>query len=174
LEKDTSVSRGGRNETPLPDLALTPRQRVLVTERPVFRWQSVPGMKDATVYVVPDDPAEAPRVSKPVRGTEWIPEIPLRPGKTYQWSVSLRVAGKTSPLESRRILFGVMQKQQAEVLATLAVFHMKEGDIYLKARALDNAENAYRLIPPTSPLFTRAERGLREVERARKEKGTSK
>jgi hypothetical protein len=87
LEEDIGNTVGGGSERSLTLLQPAPKS-TLTTNRPTFRWKSVP---HATHYQLTLwntlRPAETQTIER-LTATEWTPERPLTPGAVYEWGVT--------------------------------------------------------------------------------------
>jgi hypothetical protein len=72
----------------------SPVGTVVLTGRPVFRWQSVPGAQKYVVSLY--DPSFQPVAESPgIASTEWQSEKPLAAGQVYIWQVTATVGDQT-------------------------------------------------------------------------------
>ncbi|MEO8370320.1 MAG: hypothetical protein ABI806_14140 [Candidatus Solibacter sp.] len=126
------------------DLA-APMGTSVLTDRPVFRWQAVPG---AAQYVVSlfDDTFHKVGESPILTAAEWQPAQPLERGRVYNWQVSAKVGGATlrSPLppapEARFQVAGAQQAVEIEkARRDHPANHLLLAVLMAKAGALDDA-----------------------------------
>jgi len=96
---------------------LSPVAETVESDRPMFRWTPVSGIKSYRVEVY-DSNFDEVASSGPVTGTEWRPDVPLRRGAVYTWVVA---AG------SKRFPQPPAPEARFEVLATEAAAEVERA-----------------------------------------------
>jgi hypothetical protein len=66
----------------------------VLNDRPVFRWEPVPGAGKYVVAVF-DDRFQKVAESPALTSAEWTPEQPLARGRIYNWQVSAHIGART-------------------------------------------------------------------------------
>ena len=136
---DRSSSLRGRGETESFSL-ISPASKVIVEDRPVFRWERFPRAENYRVYVT-DSVGKVVVKSDSLEPivTHWTADTPLKRDEIYSWSVVALVDGKeiVSPNASAsEVRFKVLSSSDNEQLAmvrksrshlALAVFCAKVG-----------------------------------------------
>jgi hypothetical protein len=152
--------RGGVPEGPVPHLVY-PVGVVVEEDRPVFRWQPIPGARRYGVTLAMDGGAP-PMDSGPVLATEWTPPRALKRGQPYVWQLTVYAgSGSTTapqPPEPEARFF-VLDRQALESLeearGRTSGSHLVMGILDARAGLLDDAEKelkAFAALNPTSPL----------------------
>lgn len=87
------IQLGGGSDTASFDL-IGPMGTAVLTDRPTFRWKSVPGASQYVVTVYDENFNQLAK-SPAVNATEWQPGRPLPRGRIYNWQTSATVGRKT-------------------------------------------------------------------------------
>jgi hypothetical protein len=125
---------------------LYPTRRVLIEDRPVFRWGRLP---DATYYRVYVLDANGNQVGQsedlPPTEAEWKPPTPLRRGQIFSWVVTAFVDGKevvSPPASAPEMKFAVLSTNDLQELNRLKQqhSHLALGVFYARAGLLTEAE----------------------------------
>jgi hypothetical protein len=141
-----------------------PLATVTVSDRPVFRWQAVPGAQAYTVSVR-DEALHPVAESPPVTDPTWTPEQPLPRGRVYVWQVTARRAqgSVTAPAPPAPMAkFRVLEAEPARTLERLAreqpAAHLVLGILHAQAGARVEAQRYLSQVPRESHYFDLAER----------------
>lgn len=159
----------GQSPDDTPFALRGPVGRVVVTDRPTFRWQPLAGATDYTVAVF-DANFNGVSASEPQSATQWQPTQPLPRGGIYFWQVTARKDGRafTSPVAPApraqfKILEGEKLREIAQVKGSRPDSHLVLGLLYARAGLLDEAERELRLLAKANPRSEVAGRLLRRV-----------
>ena len=135
---------------------LSPRDVVVETDRPTFRWGVLDVAEDYTVTVYDANGQVA--TSGPITGTEWTTPIPLERGITYSWQISAlrrgeRVVSPQPPLpEARfRILDQPAMSMLARLRETVGNSHLVMGVFYWKHGLLADSEREFEALSKANP-----------------------
>lgn len=157
---------------PAPPPAFTPTAPVataVLTDRPRFQWQALPGAASYTVEVFDED-LRPVTSSPPLAATEWAPEQGLPRGQNYTWQVTA-LRGAESVIAPRApapaVRFRVADAEAAarieRVQAAHPDAHLLLGILYLQAGALPEARRELGSVPPTDPHAAVARRSLERI-----------
>lgn len=154
-----------------------PVGKVLLTDRPTFRWSQMDG---ATSYVVEVYDADFKLVAaSPQLPTQlWAAPESLEGGKIYSWQVKAVKDGQevTSPRppapQARfRILDRAKATELAKAMRTYASSHLVLGLLYSEAGLLTEAEQQLRLLQKANPDSEIARKLLYQVQALRRKSG---
>lgn len=148
---------------------IAPSRTVIVTNRPTFKWKSLPGATAYTVFVN-DSGGEIVAKSDPLATdhTEWLVTKPLKRGEIYAWTVVAVVDGKEiiSPGPSApEMKFQVLSAADLAQLnqlrrigshVALAVFYAHQGMIL-------QAEREFQILALKNPGSHSANKLLEEI-----------
>jgi hypothetical protein len=147
--------RGGSTKQPFS--LKSPLRTVIVSDRPVFRWNKMPGAASYTVYVTD---ASGREVSKsealPSESTQWhLPKTLLR-GKVYMWSVVAIVDGKeiVSPDPSApELKFQVLSASNLKELTALkkSNSHLALGVFYSRVGMMAESQGEFERLRRLNP-----------------------
>jgi hypothetical protein len=162
---ETLMGPGGENAFRVTE----PLGTLTVTDRPVFRWQPLPG---ATEYAVAVFDANLNPIVASGFGpdTTWTPPSPLPRGQMFAWQVTARAKGATTtvpapPAPPAR--FGVLDEPTANHLERLAADHPDSplvlGILYAEAGALADAERYLKRVPESAAEYRRARAILDQI-----------
>lgn len=141
---------------------LGPMATAVLSDRPRFRWQSLP---DANAYRVAVFAPGFRKVAESewLRGdaAEWTPPLPLERGQTYSWQVTARMGSqedaptvRAPSLNSPEAAFLVIGAPEAAQLEKAARdhpdAHLLLGILYARAGVLDLAEQEFAAEPPSA------------------------
>jgi predicted anti-sigma-YlaC factor YlaD len=158
-------------------LLLEPVGKVLLTDRPTFRWSQMDG---ATSYVVEVYDADFNLVAASPQLTTQLWPVPqsLRGGKIYSWQVKAVKDGQeiTSPRppapQARfRILDRAKATELEKAMRTHASSHLVLGLLYSQAGLLTEAEQQLRLLQKANPDSEIARSLLSQVQALRRKSG---
>ncbi|HEV2800060.1 MAG TPA: zf-HC2 domain-containing protein [Pyrinomonadaceae bacterium] len=151
-----------------------PAGRVLITDRPTFRWTPLEG---ATRYVVElyDGDFNLVAASPPINGRSWVASQPLARGEVYAWQVKATRDGQeiTSPRPpAPQARFRVLDRAKANELTrarrAYPSSHLTLGLLYAEAGLLDEAERELRLLQKANPGSQLARRLIEQVRALRR------
>jgi hypothetical protein len=154
---------------------IEPAGKVILTDRPAFRWSSLEG---ASAYVVEvyDEQFSLVASSPQVKGNSWGPQQPLPRGRLYAWQVKAIKDGQefTSPRppapQARfRILDGAKAVELMRARRAYPSSHLTLGLLYSEAGLLDEAEREFRLLQKANPGSEVARSLLRQVQALRRQ-----
>ena len=150
--------------------ALSPVGIVTASDRPVFRWEEVPG---AAAYVVSVYDGNFKKVaeSSKLSTNMWQPQEPLTRGMRLSWQVSARVGDRDELLPAppaREAVFQVMNSESfAQIEHARGVEHaspVQLGLLYARAGALEDAETEFRKAPEAKELSAKRATAFAETE----------
>jgi hypothetical protein len=130
---------------------LNPVGTVIQSDRPTFRWQSLPGATSYTIFIL-DANFNVIVKSEPLSQTSWTTTQPLKRGTFYAWQVTATKDGKAltspaAPLPEAR--FKILEPAKSNELQRLAKerpdSHLILGVIYAHNGLLDEAERELQL-----------------------------
>jgi hypothetical protein len=148
---------------------MEPLRTATLSDRPVFRWNPLPGADGYTVVVM-DENLKGIAGPVAVSGTTWIPPEPLPRDRSYVWQVTARrgeesVTAPAPPAPPAR--FRVMDPGTAEILERVLRAapdsHLLLGLLYTEAGARQEAEAHLRQVPETDPYAPVASRTLERL-----------
>ena len=154
---------------------LNPVRRVVIEDRPLFRWESLPGVSSYRVYVSDvngNQVAESEEL--PPTKTQWKAPRPLPRGRVFSWTVIAVVDGKkvVSPSASApEMKFAVVSAENLQELTSLkrSNSHLALGVSYARAGLLKDAEREFQSLlklNPQSELARKLLRGVRSIGKA--------
>jgi hypothetical protein len=154
---------------------LFPTRRVVIDDRPVFRWESLPAVSSYRVYVLDADGNEVTQSEElPATQTEWKAPARLRRGQIFSWVVTALVDGKkvVSPSASvPETKFAVLSTADFQELTSLkkSNSHLALGVFYAKVGLLDDAEREFESLiklNPQSQLPRKLLQSVRNIKKA--------
>ncbi|MFH1573657.1 MAG: hypothetical protein ABIG68_06710 [Acidobacteriota bacterium] len=152
----------------------SPVGTAVVTDRPTFRWQPMPGAQRYEVSVYDDNYTQVLE-SPPVKGAEWSAPRPMEGGRVYSWQVKAYKNGEEvlSPKPpAPEAKFKVLDRQQAGELARAqrdhAGSHLILGILFARAGALDDARRELIALEEANPQSPIPQRLLRQIEALRR------
>jgi hypothetical protein len=135
---------------------LYPARRVVIEDRPVFRWESLPGVSSYRVYVLDANGKEVAQSEElPPTKTQW--KAPrLRRDHVFSWLVTAVVDGKkvVSPSASLpEMKFAVLSSADAQELNRLkkSRSHLALGIFYARTGLLEDAEREFQSLIELNP-----------------------
>jgi hypothetical protein len=173
LSGEQSSLRGPDNRKQ-PFGLLYPVRRVVMEDRPLFRWESLLGVSGYRVYVLD---ANGNQVSEseelPPTKTQWKPPAPLRRGQIFSWMVIAVVDAKkiVSPSASApEMRFAVLSTENFQELTSLqkSNSHLALGVSYARAGLLNEAEREFQSLVKLNPQSELARKLLQSVRSIRK------
>ena len=154
---------------------LYPVRRVVTEARPVFRWESLPGVSSYRVYVLDEDGNEVSQSEDlPPTQTQWEAPASLRRGQIFSWAVTALVDEKkvVSPSASDpEMKFAVLSTADFQELSPLkkSNSHLALGVFYARVGLLNEAEREFeRLVElnPQSELSRKLLQSVRTIKKA--------
>jgi hypothetical protein len=136
---------------------LYPVQNVVIDERPVFRWKSLPNASSYQVYVLDANGKQVSQSEElPPSQTKWKAPVRLRRGHVFSWVVTALVAGKKvgSPSASApEVKFAVLATVDFQELVRLkrSNSHLALGVFYARAGLRDEAERELQTLVKLNP-----------------------
>jgi hypothetical protein len=159
----------GSNDRPREFSVLEPAGKVLMSDRPTFRWTSLEG---ATGYVVEvyDEQFKLVASSPQLTSLSWTTTQALPRGHVFSWQVkAFKDGGETSsphppaPQAKFRILDAAKANALAKAKRAYASSHLTLGLLYAEAGLLNEAEQELRLLRRANPNSDIALSLLRQV-----------
>ena len=153
---------------------LYPVRRVVIEDRPVFRWESLQGVSSYRVYVSDvngNQVAESEEL--PPTKTQWKAPTPLPRGRVFSWTVIALVDGRkvVSPSASApEMKFAVLSAENFQELTSLkkSNSHLALGVFYARAGLLNEAEREFQSLLKLNPQSELARKLLQSVRSIRK------
>jgi len=136
---------------------LYPGRRVVTEVRPIFRWESLPGVSSYQVYVLDANGKQVIQSEElPPTQTRWRAPTPLRRGQVFTWLVTAFVDGKkiVSPSASLpEMKFAVLSNADAQEWGRLkkSKSHLALGVFYARAGLLTEAEREFQSLIKLNP-----------------------
>jgi hypothetical protein len=164
----------GTDDGPQGFRLLYPVRRVVTEARPVFRWESLPGVSGYRVYVLDQDGKQVSQSEElPPTQTEWKAPAPVRRGQTFSWVVTAVVDGKkvVSPSASApEIKFAVLSTADFKELSRLkkSNSHLALGVFYARVGLLNEAEREFESLVELNPQSELPRKLLQSVRTIRK------
>jgi hypothetical protein len=153
---------------------LYPVRRVVTEARPVFRWESLPGVSSYRVYVLDQDGNGVSQSEElPPTQTQWEASASLRRGQIFSWVVTALVDGKkvVSPSASApEIKFAVLSRADFKELSQLkkSNSHLVLGVFYARVGLLNEAEREFEGLVELNPQSELPRKLLQSVRTIRK------
>jgi hypothetical protein len=164
----------GNDDGPQGFELLYPVRRVVIEDRPVFRWQSLPGVSSYRVYVLDADGKQVIQSEElPPTQTQWEAREALRRGQIFSWVVTALVDGKkiVSPSASvPEMKFAVLSTADFKDLNRLkkSNSHLALGVSYARAGLLEEAERELQSLSKLNPDLELPRKLLQSVRSIRK------
>lgn len=152
---------------------LYPVKRVVIEDRPIFRWESLPGVSNYRVYVFDANGEQVSQSEElPPAQTQW-KAVPLRRGQVFSWVVTALMDGKkvVSPSASApEVKFAVLSIADFQELSHLKQTnsHLALGVFYGRTGLLDHAEREFQnliKLNPDSALPRKLLQSVRSISR---------
>ena len=151
-----------------------PVGKVILSDRPTFRWSPLGG---ATGYVVEvyDEKFNLVATSPQLTGNSWTAPQPLTRGETYSWQVKAIKDGQEfkaprppAPQAKFRILDQAKANELEQARRAYASSHLTLGLLYAQAGLLDEAEQELRALQKANPNSAVARRWLASLRAMRR------
>jgi hypothetical protein len=163
----------GNDDGPQGFRLLYPVRRVVTEDRPVLRWESLPGVSSYRVYVLDADGNQVGQSEElPPTQTQWKAPT-LRRGQVFSWVVTAVADGKkvVSPSASApEIKFVVLSTTNFQELTRLkkSNSHLALGVFYARAGLLNEAEREFESLIKLNPQSELPRKLLQSVRSIRK------
>jgi hypothetical protein len=173
LSGEQSGLRGSDNGTQGFRL-LYPVRRVVIEDRPLFRWESLSGVSSYRVYVLDANGNQVAESEElPSTKTQWKAPAPLPRGQVFSWTVIAVVDGKkvVSPSASApEMKFAVLSAESLQELTNLkkSNSHLALGVFYARVGLLNEAEREFQSLIKLNPQSELARKLLQSVRSIRK------
>jgi hypothetical protein len=164
----------GNDDGPQGFRLLYPVRRVVTEARPVFRWESLPGVSSYRVYLLDQDGNQVVQGEElPPTQTQWKAPTPLRRGQIFSWVVNAMVDGKKviSPsASSPEMKFAVLSTADFQELSRLkkSNSHLALGVFYARVGLLNEAEREFEGLVELNPQSELPRKLLQSVRTIRK------
>jgi len=151
-----------------------PVRRVVIDDRPLFRWESLSGVSSYRVYVLDANGNQVDESEElPPTKTEWKPPARLPRGQVFSWTVIAVEDGKkvVSPSASApEMKFAVLSAENFQELTSLkkSNSHLALGVYYARAGLLNEAEREFQSLLKLNPQSELARKLLQSVRSIRK------
>lgn len=153
---------------------IEPVGKVLMTNRPAFRWSRMEGA-NAYVVEVYDDKFNLVTNSPQLTGNSWATPQSLSRGKVYSWQVKAIKDGQEfesprppAPQAKFRILEQARANELAKAKRAYPSSHLTLGLLYAEAGLLDEAEREFRLLQKANPKSEIARSLLKQIRALRR------
>lgn len=154
---------------------LYPVRRVVIENRPVFRWEGLAGASNYRVYVLDADGKQVAQSEElPPTQKQWKATTPLRRGRVFSWVVTALMDGKkvVSPrVSAPETKFAVLSGTEFRELAQLRKLssHLALGAFYARAGLLNEAEREFGSLVKLNPYSPLPRKLLQSVRSSGKE-----
>ncbi len=151
-----------------------PVGKVILSDRPTFRWSHLAG---ATGYVVEvyDEQFNLAAASSQLTDNSWKAPQPLTRGRVYSWQVKAMKDGRVfvsprppAPQAKFRILDRAQASELAQARRIYASSHLTLGLVYAQAGLLDEAEQELLALQKNNPNSAIVRRWLTNVRAMRR------
>jgi len=164
----------GNDDGPQSFRLLYPVRRVVTEARPVFRWESLPGVSSYRVYVLDQDGNQVSQSEElPPTQTQWETPASLHRGQIFSWVVTALEDGKkvVSPSAlAPEIKFAVLSTADFQELNHLkkSNSHLALGVFYARVGLLNEAEREFEGLVELNPQSELPRKLLQSVRTIRK------
>lgn len=151
-----------------------PVGKVLLTDRPTFRWSALPNAMRYAVEIY-DEQFNLVTASPSLTTTSWTVSQALKRGALYAWQVKASKDGQEitaprppAPQAKFRVLAQAKANEIAQAQRSADRSHLMLGLLYAEAGLLDEAEQEFRALEkanPTSPIARRLLTNVRALQR---------
>ena len=113
LRSGVFAVRGGEDPAQPTVTLLYPLEERVLDTRPTFRWQKMDGATSCSVWIYDAASQDSLSIDRAenLNAVEWLPNVPLVPGKVYAWQVSAMLP--TGPVSAPRTKFRVATRAEA-------------------------------------------------------------
>lgn len=153
---------------------LYPARRVVIEDRPLFRWESLAGVSSYRVYVLDADGNQVGQSEQLIPAqTQWKAPAALRRGEIFSWVVTALVDGKkvVSPSAATpEMKFAVLSTADFKELTRIkkANSHLALGVFYSRAGLLNEAEREFESLIKLNPQSELPRKLLQSVRSLKK------
>jgi hypothetical protein len=164
----------GNDEVPQRFGLLYPARRVVIEDRPIFRWENLSGASSYRVSVLDANGKQVSQSDElPPTRTEWKVPARLRRGQIFSWAVIALVDGKkvVSPSPSApEMKFAILSNENFRELISLknSNSHLALGVFYARAGLLDEAEGEFQSLSKLNPQSELSKKLLHSVRSTKK------
>jgi len=151
-----------------------PVGKVMLSDRPTFRWSQLEGASGYVVEVY-DEKFNLVATSPQIIGNSWMAPQPLKRGGIYSWQVKAIKDGREfrsprppAPQTKFRILDPAKVNELAQARRAYASSHLTLGLLYAEAGLLDQAEKEFSALQKANPDSTLVRRLLSQVQKLRR------
>jgi hypothetical protein len=164
--ENRSRGRGRRGEG---FSVIEPVGKVMISDRPTFRWSQMDG---ATSYIVEiyNEKLERVAISPPITDRSWTVSESLKRDEIYAWQVKAFKDGRDfvspsppAPQARFRVLDQAMAGELSRARRNYASSHLTLGLLYARAGMIDEAVRELRALQRANPNSEIADRLLRQV-----------
>jgi len=152
---------------------IEPLGKVIVTDRPVFRWSPLNGAQSYVVEVY-NEKFQMAAASTRLSANSWTAPEPLQRGTIYFWQVKATKDGQEfieprppAPQARFRILDRTKSDELVRIGRDYGSSHLAMALLYAQAGLLDEAEREFRTLQSENPNSTVVQRLLAEVQAMR-------
>jgi hypothetical protein len=153
---------------------LEPVGEVVISPRPIFRWQPLKGTQSYSVVVF-DTKLNPVESSPDLHESSWSTSRALKQGRVYEWQVTAKTADGNSVIApappSPEAKFLVLEKTKADEIEQFQQSHPADhlvlGILYADRGVFPAAANELKQISPGDPNYNLAQKLLTSVEELR-------
>jgi hypothetical protein len=156
---------------PSPFRLVEPLQTVTLSDRPLFRWEALPGAEGYAIAVLDEELRVVAEAS--VTDSRWTPPMPLPRDRAYVWQVTAHRSGESmtvpappSPMARFRVADERAAKTIAELSRVEPESHLLLGILCAQSGARSEAESHLRQVPSTGAHAEVARRTLEALRSA--------
>lgn len=149
---------------------IAPTRTVIVSNRPTFRWEKVPGATNYRVYINDPSGREVVRSEElPSESSQWAVPKALKRGEIYAWSVVADADGKEivspgpSPPEMKFRVLSASSLQQLNTLKKTRS-HLALGVFYAREGMIAEVEREFHILLKENPHSVIAKKLLKQVQ----------
>jgi hypothetical protein len=153
---------------------LYPTRSIVIEVRPVFRWETLPGVSSYRVFVLDADGKQVSQSEElPATQTQWKAPAGFRRGQIFSWVVTAVVDGKkvVSPSASApEMKFAILSTADFQELNRLkkSNSHLALGVFYARAGLLEEAEHEVQRLAELNRQSELPRKLLQSVRRMKK------
>lgn len=151
-----------------------PVGKVMLSDRPTFRWSQLEGASGYVVEVY-DEKFNLVTTSQQLIDSSWTAPQPLKRGGIYSWQVKAIKAGQEfrsprppAPQAKFRILDPAKTNELAQARRGYASSHLTLGLLYAQAGLLDEAEQEFGALQKANPDSALVQRLLSQIQKLRR------
>src|SRR5262245_25054331 len=170
---DSLLRKGGDNQGAWFSVS-APVGKVMLSDRPTFRWSPLEGATGYIVEVYDDKPNQI-TISSKLTDTTWTAPQSLKRGGIYSWQVTASKGGEEiisphppAPLAKFRILDQTLANEILQARRAYTSSHLTLALIYTKAGLIYEAEREFRELQRANPNSTISRRLLADLQAMRR------